>query len=162
MEQSSPSDSDRFASAPPYHFEDGVALIELRLTTLHQLFNSIDPSPFHEKDLDPDAEDYIVGAAEELNPQLAIKIVLHVPADQLAMTEAAGMETAIRNYFSYRRASAQRDLRLLLRRGRISLIVGLAFLALCMTARAAIATITSGAAAQVLTEGILIMGWVAL
>lgn len=35
--------------------------IEIRLHNLNQLFNSIDPSPFHEKDLDHDAEEFIVG-----------------------------------------------------------------------------------------------------
>jgi hypothetical protein len=31
-------------------------LIEVKVQTLHQLFNSMDPSPFHERDLDRDAE----------------------------------------------------------------------------------------------------------
>ena len=34
--------------------------IELRLKRLDQLFESYDPAPFHEKDLDPDAEEFIV------------------------------------------------------------------------------------------------------
>jgi len=32
---------------------------------LPQLFSSLDPSPFHDRDLDRDAEDYIIGSAEE-------------------------------------------------------------------------------------------------
>ena len=35
--------------------------IEISLGRLSQLFNSLDPSPFHERDLDYDAEDYICG-----------------------------------------------------------------------------------------------------
>ena len=35
--------------------------IEINLSRLPQLFNSLDPSPFLERDLDRDAEDYIVG-----------------------------------------------------------------------------------------------------
>lgn len=31
--------------------------IEINLNRLSQLFNSLDPSPFHERDLDQDAED---------------------------------------------------------------------------------------------------------
>ncbi len=42
------------------------AKIEISLSRLSQLFNSFDPSPFHERDLDPDAEEYIVGSAEEV------------------------------------------------------------------------------------------------
>jgi hypothetical protein len=39
--------------------------IEIHLNELSQLFNSMDPSPFHEKDLDDDAEEFIVSWAQE-------------------------------------------------------------------------------------------------
>ena len=42
------------------------AKIEISLSRLGQLFNSFDPSPFHERDLDQDAEEYIIGSAEEM------------------------------------------------------------------------------------------------
>ena len=35
-------------------------LIEVRVSELKQLFNAIDPSPFRERDLDPNAEEFIV------------------------------------------------------------------------------------------------------
>ena len=41
------------------------AAIEIRLSQPQQLFNSLDPSPFHERDLDEDAEQYIVDSADE-------------------------------------------------------------------------------------------------
>ncbi len=34
--------------------------IEVKLQEFEQLFNTIDPSPFHEKDLDHDLEEFIV------------------------------------------------------------------------------------------------------
>ena len=40
-------------------------LIEVRVGELKQLFNAIDPSPFREKDLDPNAEEFIVGWAKD-------------------------------------------------------------------------------------------------
>jgi hypothetical protein len=40
-----------------------TGLIELKLSGLNQLFNSMDPSPFHERDLDHDAEEFIVSWA---------------------------------------------------------------------------------------------------
>lgn len=36
-------------------------VMELRLNSLQQLFNSLDPSPFLERDLDADAEAFILG-----------------------------------------------------------------------------------------------------
>jgi hypothetical protein len=57
------------------------ARIEIRLSRPQQLFNSLDPSPFHERDLDQDAEEYIVDSADEypLNKPLTL---IHLPADQ--------------------------------------------------------------------------------
>ena len=45
-----------------------VHTISLKLRDVHQLFNSMDPSPFIEKDLDDDAEEFIVGWAESSRP----------------------------------------------------------------------------------------------
>jgi len=35
--------------------------VEVRVAELKQLFNAMDPAPFRQRDLDPDAEDFIVG-----------------------------------------------------------------------------------------------------
>ena len=40
-------------------------LIELRLNNVGQPFNTMDPSPFHERDLDHDAEEFILSWARE-------------------------------------------------------------------------------------------------
>ena len=42
-----------------------VNTIEVKLQEFEQLFNTIDPSPFHEKDLDHDLEEFIVSWATE-------------------------------------------------------------------------------------------------
>ncbi len=40
--------------------------VELRLDRISRLYNSLDPAPFNEKDLDAAADAYIVGSAEDL------------------------------------------------------------------------------------------------
>lgn len=42
------------------------AIIKINITSLTQMFNSYDPSPFFERDIDNDAEDYLITYAEEL------------------------------------------------------------------------------------------------
>ena len=42
------------------------AVIEVHVGELRQLFDAIDPSPFRDRDLDPKAEDFIVGWAKDL------------------------------------------------------------------------------------------------
>jgi hypothetical protein len=53
-----------------------VTKIEINLNRFSQLFNSLDPSPFHERDLDRDAEDYIIGSAEEAPRQRPLLLVI--------------------------------------------------------------------------------------
>ena len=53
-----------------------VTRIEINLNRLSQLFNSLDPLPFHERDLDRDAEDYIIGSAEEAPRQRPLLLVI--------------------------------------------------------------------------------------
>ncbi|TAJ37276.1 MAG: hypothetical protein EPO55_19280 [Reyranella sp.] len=136
--------------------------IEVRLSKLRQLFNSLDPSPFHEKDLDRDAETYIFESADERPVTEAIELIVHLPADQLALPECVNLETAIRNYFAYRAQETRRRMRFQLREGRSALAIGLAFLVLCMTLRQLALVLPGDTVGRVLQEGLLILGWVAM
>src|SRR5262249_61777345 len=102
--------------------------IEINLSRLPQLFNSLDPSPFLERDLDHDAEEYIVGSAEEASLQHPLALVIHLPVDQLPAQGLPNLREAIHNYFAYRRDQEDSRLRLLLRGGSIALNISLPFL----------------------------------
>lgn len=143
-----------------YRSEHGVYLIEIKLNRVQQLFNSLDPSPFHEKDLDADAETYIVGAAREFHLATPVKLVLHLPADEAPSDE--GLPQSIHSYFGYRRDSAARDLRFLLRQGRNALAIGLTFLAVCLSLRALVFSSAIGPLQSIVGEGLVITGWVAM
>jgi hypothetical protein len=154
-----PSGMHRISSR--YRRAGGANLIEINLATLDQLFNTLDPSPFHQKDLDVDAEDYIVGAARELPSREPLKLVLHIPREQVAKADIAGLARSIQDYFAYRQQTATRDLRFLFRQGRVSLLIGLTFLAVCLLLRQFL--LASGSTLQhVLAESLLIAGWVAM
>lgn len=143
-----------------YRSEKGAYLIELNLSRVQQLFNSLDPSPFHEKDLDADAESYIVGAAREFHLATPLKLVLHLPASDAATSDR--LEESIHSYFAYRRDGAGRDLRFLLRQGRLALAIGLTFLAICLSLRALALSSAMGPAQNIVAEGLMIAGWVAM
>jgi len=138
-----------------------VSRIEVRLRELAQLFNSLDPSPFIDRDLDTDAEEFIVSWARELPPHGEIELVLHLatppPADR-----AAGTEEAVRHYFASRTEIKRRELRLLLRRGRTSLVAGVAFLAACMGAGALALEFMDPTWGSFIELGLQIVGWVAM
>ena len=109
--------------------------IEISLNRLTQLFNSFDPSPFHERDLDREAEDYIVGSAEEASHQRPLALVIHLPADQVPTSGLPDLREAIHHYFAYRHDQESRRLRLLFRDGRLALVTGVAFLFCCVLLR---------------------------
>jgi hypothetical protein len=139
-----------------------AATIEINLSRVAQLFNSLDPSPFHERDLDQDAEDYIVGSAEEAPRHYPSRLVIYLPSDQLPPTATPHLATAIHHHFAYRETHERRHLRLLFRDGRIALVTGLAFLLSCTLLRELAFSLGNGAISKIVGEGMLIIGWVAM
>jgi hypothetical protein len=133
----------------------------LQLRELPQLFNSMDPSPFHDRDLDADAEEFIVGWASELSARhelaLTVRLAVAPPPERASM-----VEEAIRHYFTHRAETKQRELRTLMRRGRTSLLVGLGFLTGCLMASELLVTLGHGTFARIIQEGLTIGGWVAM
>jgi len=140
----------------------GSTTIQLRLRELAQLFNSMDPSPFHERDLDADAEDFIVGwARENAKEEGEFHLEIHL-AESPRPERAAGAEEALQHYFAARAEVKKREFRQLMRRGRVSLAVGLLFLAACFSLGELVTAFGSGTGADLLREGLTIGGWVAM
>lgn len=142
--------------------DDNVVPINIRLLAVQQLFNSLDPSPFHDKDLDSDAHEYIFGSANEFSLQKAMKLVIEIPNRELEKIDANTLRDAIHNYFSYRAAESHRKIRFLLREGRTALFIGLVFLIACTSLRHVAVRLFDATIAGPVSEGLLILGWVAM
>jgi hypothetical protein len=138
-----------------------IARIELRLRELAQLFNSMDPSPFIDRDLDADAEEFIVSWARELPTHCDLELMIHLTTPP-APERAAHAESAVRHYFATRAAIKQSEFRLLMHRGRLSLVVGLLFLTVCLTLGELATKLGYQIADHVIAEGLTIVGWVAM
>jgi hypothetical protein len=138
-------------------------IIEVRVAELRQLFNAIDPSPFRERDLDPRAEEFIVEWARDLPRHAPLALLVHLERGAGQADEAVTLAEAIHQYFANRVASSRRKLRELFGRGRISLVIGLAFLGAATAAGDALGGyLRDDRFAEVLREGFLIGGWVAM
>src|SRR5215471_16681250 len=136
--------------------------IEVRVSDVSQLFDTLDPYPFPERDLDQDAEEYIVGWARELPRDAPITIVIHVPSAEAAKQDVRTLTTALNRYFTYRTGIVLRDLNELFRVGRISLLIGLVVLGLCVAgARLALRLLDDSELGRFLQESLIILGWVA-
>jgi hypothetical protein len=138
------------------------SVIEIRIREIAQLFNSLDPSPFHERDLDDDAEAYIVAWARELPADALLRLVVHLPASEAKNAEERGLAASLTNYFGERAEMLDRDLRELFRNGRIYLSIGVAVLGICLlTSNIVRASLGTGPVSRTLQEGLMILGWVA-
>jgi hypothetical protein len=145
-----------------YRFEDGMSCIDIKVRTAHQLFDGRDPAPFRERDLDEDAVEYIVGAVQELPPKAALKIVFWISDEPLAELPAETIIAAFHAHFSYERARLDRQLRQHLRRGQLFLVVGLAMLIGFLSLAELTVMVPAGTVRQILREGLVITGWVAM
>lgn len=142
-----------------YRRVDGCWLIELRLREVRQLFHYLDPAPFREKDLDPAAEAYIEDAVREIGARQRIRLVIHLPEPECSSEEARSLPESIANYFSYRAQQTRVELARLMRLALVNLAIGLLFLAACLALRR---SLLAGGTHELLAEGLLIIGWVAL
>jgi len=148
--------------ASVYRREGNTILIEVKLHDTRQLFNSLDPSPFIEKDLDDEAHRYIVDAVGEVRAHADKKIVVYLPADQVDTDDARSLPVAVQSYFAYRADHAAVLLAHTLREGFVALLIGLAFLGGCLTLREFAAPLLWPSVRNVVSEGLVILGWVAM
>ena len=104
----------------------------------------------------------MVASTREL-PQRPQAIIIYVDRSNGEADEARNLETAIHEHFARKLELATRELQVLLHRGWISLLIGLAFLGtLLVLSEAVVQRLTPGPLASVLRESLLIGGWVAL
>jgi hypothetical protein len=136
--------------------------IEIYLENLDQLFNSMDPSPFHEKDLDEDAEEFIVSWAEEYPVHDPIVLVIHLRRYPTDTDPQQVVERAVHNHFAYKARLNRLQFRRLLREGRISLLIGSLFLGTCLLTTHLLQFAEANALGGVLRESLTIGGWVAM
>jgi len=140
----------------------GTNAIEVRVEKITQLFDTLDPFPFRERDLDQHAEEYIVGWAREFPRNKPFKIIIHAPETELRSEHANQLGEALSRYFSYRSEIVGRDLNELFRVGRQSLLIGMAVLVTCvLSARAVTTAFGDENLGDVMKESLILLGWVA-
>lgn len=133
--------------------------IELKLQNVQQLFNSMDPSPFHDKDLDDDAQEFIESWAQEYAPGEAV--TLHVHLEQWPEADPTPtLRDAVHNFFEYRASLADLEFGRLMKQGRMSLLIGLGFLAGCLLVVESLPQTSEGW--RIARESLTIAGWVAM
>jgi hypothetical protein len=139
------------------------SVIEVHVSELRQLFNAIDPSPFRDKDLDPKAEEFIVGWAKDLPRDATLALVIDLDREAGLPDEAMVLRDAIHEFFSQRANAYRRRLRELFRAGRTSLAIGLVALASAIALGDFLAALMKGSRiGEIARESLTIGGWVSM
>lgn len=139
-----------------------VRTLELHVRETRQLFNSLDPSPFLNKDLDRTCEAFIESWALSLSHEARLHLTIHVEELASAAEASELLAEAIHNYYEYKVALVRSELRQMLRQGRTSLLIGIAFVSVCLLAAEAASTYMAGSARAITRESLTIIGWVAM
>lgn len=137
-------------------------LIEMRLRATDQLFDLVDPSPFGQQDLNPWAAEYIVESVKEMQAPVPSELVISIeePCDP---DRASVIGKAVQTFFARQAMLRRRSLSRLLRRGVVTLVIGVTFLAAVFVLSRFIAwMLGDGPVPTLLREGSLIVGWVAM
>src|SRR3954452_8413294 len=86
-------------------------VIELHVRDLSQIFNSMDPSPFLDKDLDVDAEEFIVGWARELPREKPLALLVHLDQPLVQRDQGSMLRDAVQCFFKHREEMTGQRLR---------------------------------------------------
>ena len=136
-----------------------AATVSIHVRDLAQLFNSLDPSPFWDRDLDREAARFI---EEEFNDKRSAQtwhLHVHTSAGE-ALT--ADLQPAVEHYYERLANSARRHLREQMRLGQLALLGGIVIFLTSMGVRGILGGTLSGGAPRILDEGLIILAWLAL
>lgn len=136
--------------------------LDMRVHELAQLFNSMDPTPFHSKALDREAEAFIDAWARGCSPKIPLHLTIHLQHMPPEGDPTALVTGAIHHHFSDKANLVRRDLRDLFWQGRTSLLIGLTFVTLCLLAADFIGQSGASTAHTIARESLTIVGWVAM
>ena len=135
-----------------------AATVNVHVHSLARMFNSLDPSPFWDRDLDPAAAEFIEGEFRE-------KLSTHTWHLHVHTLKEAGLATdlqaAVERYYERLAASARLQLREDLRVAELALLGGVAIFLACMTGRQVLSGLFDGVP-RFLNEGLIILAWLAL
>jgi hypothetical protein len=136
---------------------------EITIATEQQFFNSMDPAPFRKRELDPAVVDYIVAWAEKAPSSADFGLTLRIAAPTAGEDVQAIITEAVAENFRRLAADTRRKLNRLFHDGRISLVIGVAFVAVAITVGDWLSTALRNAHyAQIIADSFVIGAWVAL
>lgn len=144
-----------------YRKINGKETIEIRVNDALQLFDSRDPAPFRDRDLDDDFTDYVIASADEIPFRTPVRIQIYI-AKSSSDLRAEPIIEAIQSYLEYQVDLKRNQFAKIMRMAQSFLLVGLAILSACLMLSRWVKTFESELFGSALGEGIVIFGWVSM
>jgi len=133
----------------------------IRLDSIDQLFWGFEAGPVAKRTLSADARWYLLDEWERVRDAEPSHLSVYAPESDRADTDENSVREAI--WTSLRKSSGPlRRIDPLSRQEKVSAWIGVAFLLACVWASTAMDQLTDNLVVQGLSQGILLVGWVAL
>ncbi len=147
-------------SPVPRHAHKEVSTVYVHVRRLGQLFNSLDPSPFWERDLDRSAGQYI---EDEFSDKPRDRTwVLEVSIEENQDFDTKDVQSAVTTYYRRMVASASKQIRDKLWIGQWALLIGVLVFLACMLLRGLLEQRLASGPPRLLDEGLIVLAWVAV
>lgn len=144
-----------------YPIEGHKSIIELKVSSLEDMFDEHDPSPYMIRDLDSSITEYIMSCVLEINPEFVGKIRVYTE-DFFDLDKQDVFAKSIKDYFELKAHMEKVQLQQVFKRGLFSLAIGLTFLISATMASFYIQSKSPEFKLAFLKEGLHLLGWVSM
>lgn len=145
-----------------YKESEGKKWIEIRVRNPFSLFDSRDPAPFRERDLDDDFLEYVLSSSKEIAFSTPMKIVIHVDDEEKPDLPASAIRDAIRGHLAYQIELQTIEIKTFLKRAQLFLLLGASLLVVCLGIAQSLRVPNPPGVVGILREGLVIFGWVSV
>ncbi|HEU4729838.1 MAG TPA: hypothetical protein VFT22_18205 [Kofleriaceae bacterium] len=146
------------ADGSRYRIENDGPCVDVRITSLEQLFDNRDPAPFRERDLDPALVEYVLAAGEDLAAHDGMRLVFWLEKP----CQPGEIEAAFRAHFEYELDRLERRRRRQRRIGQVALLLGVTLIVALLSLAQVVARVVPGSIGAALREGLVISSWVVM
>jgi hypothetical protein len=145
-----------------YRTDGDVTCIDIVMKDARQLFDMRDPAPYRERALDDDAVEYLLGAARDVGTRVKLRVAIRIEGEPDAVLTPEVITAAVRAHLEYERQRQRRKVRDVLAQGRRSLAIGVGALTVLLSLAELTTLLPGSHLSQILREGLVIIGWVAM
>lgn len=138
-------------------------IIDLKISSIDQFYNPLDPAPRKEKELNPKVEEYILSPADDLHLKQDWVLAIYLPQNEINPLQEDILKNSVHTHFIRRADTLTKQARKKTNQIRINTAFAFLFLGLCLTAAYALMTLSQGGDFyEVVGQGLTVVGWVAL